>query len=72
MKSIMLVEDEEDLVDIVGSVLREDGYEVKKTLSAEEALELCKGYKPDLIVCDVRMGVLTGFDMLEKLKASEK
>jgi DNA-binding response OmpR family regulator len=72
MKSILLVEDEEDLINIVGSVFGEEGYEVKKTLSAEEALQLCQTYKPDLIICDVKMAELDGFDMLEKLKTSEK
>ncbi|MDP2883984.1 MAG: response regulator [Ignavibacteria bacterium] len=72
MKSILLVEDEEDLINIVGSVLRDEGYEVKQSLTAEEALQLCAGYKPDLIICDVKMGEMDGFVMLEKLKTSEK
>jgi CheY-like chemotaxis protein len=72
VKNILLVEDEEDLINIVGSVFGEEGYDVKKTLSAEEALQLCQTYKPDLIICDVKMAELDGFDMLEKLKTSER
>jgi two-component system sensor histidine kinase/response regulator len=72
VKNILLVDDEESLIDIVGSVLGEQGYEVKKSLTAEEALQLCQDYKPDLIICDVRMGEMNGFVMLEKLKTSEK
>jgi len=72
MKNILLVEDEEDLVNIVGSVLGEEGYNVKKSITAEAALQLCDSYRPDLIVCDVKMGEMDGFAMLEKLKMSEK
>jgi len=72
MKNILLVEDEEGLINIVDSVLRDEGYEVNKSLSAEEALLFCQIYKPDLIICDVLMGEMNGFVMLEKLKASER
>ncbi|MBF8296468.1 MAG: putative two-component response regulator receiver protein [Bacteroidetes bacterium] len=72
MKNVLLVEDEEELVDIVGSVLGEEGYNVKKSVTAEAALQLCESYQPDLIICDVKMGEMDGFAMLEKLKMSER
>lgn len=72
MKNILLVEDEEELTDIVGTVFEDEGYEVKKSNSAEAALELCESYQPDLIICDVKMGKMDGFMLLEKLKAAEK
>jgi len=72
MKNILLVEDEEELITIVGTVFEEEGYTVKKSYSAEAALELCESYQPDLIICDVKMGKMDGFMLLEKLKASEK
>jgi DNA-binding response OmpR family regulator len=72
MKNILLVEDEEGLINIVDSVLQDEGYEVNKSLSAEEALLFCHVYEPDLIICDVKMGEMNGFAMLEKLKMSER
>jgi DNA-binding response OmpR family regulator len=72
MRNILLVEDEKDLSDIVGSVLGEEGYNVKKSLNAEGALQLCESSQPDLIICDVKMGEMNGFIMLEKLKTCEK
>lgn len=71
MKNVLLVEDEESLINIVGSVLKDEGYEVKKSLTAEEAFQLCQGKKPDLIICDVKMGEMSGFGLLEKLKTCE-
>ena len=72
MKNILLVEDEEDLINIVGSVLGEEGYNVEKSFSAEGALQLCESCQPDLIICDVKMREMNGFVMLEKLKTCEK
>lgn len=72
MKSILIAEDEEALLNILGTVLGDEGYEVKKSVAAEEALRLCESHQPDLIICDVRMEEMDGFAMLEKLKATEK
>ncbi|HCA79159.1 MAG TPA: response regulator [Bacteroidetes bacterium] len=72
MKNVLLVEDEEELTAIVGVVFEEEGYEVRKSNSAEAALELCQSYRPDIIICDVKMGKMDGFMLLEKLKAAER
>jgi DNA-binding response OmpR family regulator len=72
MRNILLVEDEEALLNILGTILGDEGYEVKKSLGAEEALRLCENHQPDLIICDGKMGGMDGFAMLEKLKATEK
>lgn len=72
MRNILLVEDEEELINIVGSVFAEEGYNVKKSNSAEAALQLCETYQPDLIICDVRMGDMDGFSLLEKLNMTER
>jgi DNA-binding response OmpR family regulator len=72
MKNILLVEDEEGLVDIIASVLEEEGFAVKKLFCAEEALQLEGSYSPDLIITDVRMKEMDGFTMFETMKALER
>ena len=72
MKSILLVEDEEALLNILGNILGDEGYEVKKLPVPGEALRACESYQPDLIICDVRMAEMDGFALLEKMKATEK
>lgn len=71
MKTVLLVEDEENLVRIIETVLRDEGYDVRKTYSAEEALDLCAAFSPDLVICDVKMGLMDGFEMVNKLKVLE-
>jgi two-component system alkaline phosphatase synthesis response regulator PhoP len=68
MKNILLVEDEENLVQIVGSVLEEEGYNVRRSMSAEEALRLLPSYRPDLIISDLKMGEMDGFEMMEQIR----
>ena len=71
MKTILIVEDEEVLLDIVGTVFRDAGYEVKKASSAEEALRLSGSIPADLIISDVRRGEMDGFTLLERLRATD-
>lgn len=69
MKNILLVEDEEMLVNVLASVLEDEGYKVCKSASAEEALSSIPGFKPDLIISDVRLPQKDGFTMLKELKS---
>ncbi|MDP2886195.1 MAG: response regulator [Ignavibacteria bacterium] len=71
MREILIVEDEEDLINILGIVLMDEGYMVMKASSAEEALLLCRTRPPDLIISDVMMGDMDGFALLERIKATE-
>jgi DNA-binding response OmpR family regulator len=68
MKKILLVDDEEDLISYMASVLQEEGFDVSTRLSAEEALGKIAVDKPDLVIADVRMQEMDGFVMLEKIK----
>jgi CheY-like chemotaxis protein len=70
MREILIVEDEEDLINILGIVLEDEGYKVTKASSAEEALLLCQTQPPDLIISDVKMGGMDGFALLEIIKAT--
>jgi DNA-binding response OmpR family regulator len=66
-KKLMLVEDEEELVRIVQTYFRDEGYEVRIALNGEEGLKLLNEYSPDVIVSDVKMGRMDGFEFYEAL-----
>lgn len=68
MKHILLVEDEEMLVNVLATVLEEEGFSVRKSTSAEEALTVMPGFNPDLIISDIRLEKLDGFSMLEQVR----
>ncbi len=69
-KQILIVDDEPAWLKILSYILRRKEYEVREESGAEEALESLKEFRPDLIVSDVRMPVMNGFDFLEKIKNS--
>lgn len=68
MPKIMLVEDDNNLREIYGERLMAEGYEIVSASDGEEALALAVKEKPDLIISDVMMPKISGFDMLDILR----
>jgi CheY-like chemotaxis protein len=71
-KQILVVDDEPAWLQILSYILRKKGYEVQGKSNAAEALKTLKDFQPDLILSDVRMPDMNGFDFLEKVKHSKK
>lgn len=68
-KKILLVDDEPELLNMVTSILENEGYTNIKTAStASEAIDACKNFKPELAVLDVMLPDGNGFDLLRELK----
>ncbi|MDI6917845.1 MAG: DUF835 domain-containing protein [Thermoplasmatales archaeon] len=65
---IMIVDDEPDVVDAVRTMLEAEGYEVLSAYSGKECLNKLKKEKVDLILLDIRMPVMDGWEVLRKLK----
>lgn len=68
MTKILIAEDEPDIRDLVAFTLRFAGYEVVTGSNGEEAIELAKQEMPDLILLDVRMPRMTGYDACKIIK----
>lgn len=69
MAKILIAEDEPDIRDLVAFTLRFAGYEVVAASNGEEAVELAPRENPDLILMDVRMPRMTGYDACRVMKA---
>lgn len=70
MSKIMLVEDDNNLREIYEARLLAEGYEIVSAHDGEEALALAVKEKPDLIISDVMMPKISGFDMLDILRST--
>jgi len=70
MTKIMLVEDDKSLREIYGIRLIAEGYEIKSAGDGEEALAMAIKERPDLIISDVMMPKISGFDMLDILRST--
>lgn len=67
-KKILLVEDDEALAAVYRSRLELEGFETKEVNNGEEALSTAVAFKPDLILLDVMMPKISGFDVLDILR----
>ena len=70
--SILVVDDTPDNVRLLSTILTEQGYQVRKALNGQRALATVQDYPPDLILLDVMMPEMTGYEVCEKLKSSPK
>jgi two-component system alkaline phosphatase synthesis response regulator PhoP len=68
MAKILIAEDEPDIRELVAFTLRFAGYEVVSASNGEEAIQLAKDELPDLILMDVRMPRMTGYEACKILK----
>jgi DNA-binding response OmpR family regulator len=66
--TILFIEDEAALQKTFGDVLKKNGYEMISALDGEAGLKLAKEKKPDLILLDLILPKLHGFEVLKKLK----
>jgi CheY-like chemotaxis protein len=69
---ILVVDDEPAMVQYLTTVLTRDGYEVLQAMSGYEALAVVREQSPDLVLLDVMMPEMDGFQVLQELRASEE
>lgn len=71
MTKVMLVEDDNNLREIYEARLQAEGYDIVAAKDGEEALVLAKANHPDLIISDVMMPKISGFEMLDILRNTD-
>lgn len=68
MKKIVFIEDEPSLIKILSEALSNEGHEVIKATDGKSGLELVKSEKPDLVLLDLILPKMDGFEVLKKIK----
>ncbi len=71
MAKILIADDEQKIRRILSVLLRERRHEVAEAASGEEALELAPGFRPDLVLLDVKMPGIDGIETLRRLLAEQ-
>ncbi|MFH1336414.1 MAG: response regulator [Candidatus Zixiibacteriota bacterium] len=69
---ILVIDDEPEITDIVETFLENAGYEVKSENSSTIGIERAKSYLPDLVLLDIMMPFMDGYEICQELKRSEK
>ena len=72
LKSILCVEDEPEMIDLIRLILGRRGFEVKGATGGVEGLKMLHKEKPDLILLDLMMPDMDGWEVYQQIKADEK
>ncbi len=70
-KRVLVVDDEIHIVHVVAIKLRNNGYEVISADNGAEAYDLALNDKPDIIVTDFQMPIMSGMELIEKLRQND-
>lgn len=70
LKRILLVEDDNSLASVYTTRLQAEGFDARRVPNGEEALAAAIEYQPDLILLDVMMPKVSGFDVLDILRST--
>ncbi|MEW6007694.1 MAG: response regulator [bacterium] len=71
-KKILIVDDDIDISEIIKTILEMEGYEVTIAYDGMSALDISYQKKPDLVLLDIMMPGMDGWDVLKRLKACRK
>lgn len=71
-KKVLVVDDEIHIVHVVGVKLRHHGYDVLSADNGSQAYELACQERPDIIITDYQMPVMTGLELARKLRQTER
>jgi DNA-binding response OmpR family regulator len=67
-KKILIVEDDKFLRDLINQKLTKEGYETSEAIDGEEGVKIVKEVKPDLVLLDLILPGIDGFEVLAKIK----
>ncbi len=67
MKKILLIEDDRPLLQNIETFLQEEGFEIRVDNDGSKALQIIKSWKPDLIICDINLPSVGGYEIREEL-----
>jgi len=71
-KTILIIEDDKFLRELIGQKLVREGYDISEAIDGEEGIKKIKTEKPDLILLDLILPGIDGFEVLSRMKADEK
>jgi CheY-like chemotaxis protein len=72
VKRVLIVDNEPDTVRLIGNVIGEAGYQVTTAYNSEDAIKSIHDFRPDLIVLNLTMPEMMGFNVVEYLKTAEE
>ena len=72
LKCILCIEDEPEMIDLIRLILGRRGFEVKGANGGVEGLQMIRQEKPDLVLLDLMMPDMDGWEVYQQMKADER
>lgn len=69
MKTILVVDDNEDCRELVRKILKKEGYQIIEAVDGEDAIAKAIAYRPDLILMDISIPKIDGYEATRRLKS---
>ncbi|MEN2985400.1 MAG: response regulator [Thermodesulfovibrionaceae bacterium] len=69
MRRILVVDDNEDARELVKKILKKQGYEIIEAVDGEDAIVKAVAYRPDLILMDISIPKIDGYEVTKRLKS---
>ncbi len=70
MSKILCIEDEADFREDIVRILQDEGYKTLEASNGKEGLDVITHQHPDLVLCDINMPIMSGFEILKKLRSN--
>lgn len=70
-KEILVIDDEQMILDMLDQILSAAGYEVRTALGGKEALEIFADHPVNLVLTDIKMPGIDGYDLLREIKEKD-
>jgi two-component system alkaline phosphatase synthesis response regulator PhoP len=71
-KKILIVDDEPDILKVVSYRLKKMGYNMLLAVNGQEGLDMAEKERPDLILLDLRLPMMDGYEVCRRLKANKE
>ncbi len=72
MKTVLLIEDTDEIRENITEILEMHGFEMLCACNGEEGMHLLQAHRPDIIVSDIKMPRINGFQLLQMVRAENK
>jgi two-component system response regulator RegX3 len=69
---ILIIEDVKELADLMALYLTREGFEIRAVKSAEEGFDILEAWKPELIILDINLPGMDGFEFLQKIRPGNR
>lgn len=71
-KTILVVDDEQDLLDLIEYNLKKEGFDVLKAEDGLEGIDVARKHRPDLVLLDIMMPKMDGLEVVERMRSDKK